>query len=114
MELDPESKTFSLFADFEEGTTADKWRSGVLATNGKIYGIPYGSENVLEIDPDLHITHTFGNFGLDGDKYQNTENPAKTGCFEVKKIYDLAGNVWEWTLEAHSTNGRVYRRRFLL
>ena len=65
---------------------------------------------------NYYITNSigFGNFGLDGDKYQNTENPAKTGCFEVKKIYDLAGNVWEWTLEAHSTNGRVYRRRFLL
>ena len=28
-----------------------KWLGGVLAPNGKIYGIPYNSTTVLEIDP---------------------------------------------------------------
>ena len=28
----------------------NKWFGGVLAPNGKIYGIPYGSTQVLEID----------------------------------------------------------------
>ena len=35
-----------------------------------------------------------------------------TGYSETWKtanIYDLAGNVGEWTMEASSTNGRVYR-----
>ena len=36
---------------------------------------------------------------------------AATGCFEVRKIYDLAGNVYDWTLEAYFTDFRVYRRR---
>ncbi len=28
---------------------------------------------------------------------------------KVKNIYDMAGNVWEWTMEAHGTNKRVFR-----
>ncbi len=26
-----------------------------------------------------------------------------------KNIYDMAGNVWEWTMEAYDTGCRVYR-----
>ena len=29
--------------------------------------------------------------------------------YRVNNIYDLAGNVWEWTMESSSTNVRVYR-----
>ena len=29
--------------------------------------------------------------------------------YDVKNIYDLAGNVYEWTMEAYSTEHRVYR-----
>ncbi len=32
-------------------TSATKWAGGVLATNGKIYGIPWDEWKVLEIDP---------------------------------------------------------------
>ena len=28
---------------------------------------------------------------------------------KVKNIYDMAGNLYEWTMEASSTNYRVYR-----
>lgn len=53
-----------------------------------------------------------GNFGaISGvnDGYTSTSSPANTGCFEVKNVYDLAGNVSDWTLEANYTYGRVNR-----
>ena len=48
-----------------------------------------------------------GNY-LDSD---DTNNPAATGInnYGVKNIYDMAGNVYEWTMEACSTNLRVCR-----
>lgn len=41
----------------------------------------------------------------------DTNNPAATGTnnYEVKNIYDMAGNVDEWTMEAYYTNSRVSR-----
>ena len=47
---------------------------------------------------------TWGNYS--DDKFSNTTGIANTGAFpETQKnhIYDLAGNVEEWTTEAHST-----------
>ena len=32
-------------------------------------------------------------------------NPGKTGIYEMKNIYDMAGNVLEWTMEAYSDSG---------
>ena len=32
-------------------TDSYKWQGGVLAPNGKIYGIPFDATTVLEIDP---------------------------------------------------------------
>lgn len=40
----------------------------------------------------------------------STRIPAGSSDYtKVNNIYDLAGNVWDWTLEARSTRGRVYR-----
>lgn len=41
----------------------------------------------------------------------DTNNPAATGTnnYEVKNIYDMAGNVYEWTMEACYTDDRVSR-----
>ena len=36
-------------------------------------------------------------------------NTGKTTFTMANNIYDLAGNVWEWTQEALSTNSRAYR-----
>ena len=62
----------------------------------------------------FYITNSvgMGNFGtISGvnDGYPNTLSPANAGCFEVKNVFDLAGNVYDWTLEAYNTGNRVYR-----
>ena len=53
-----------------------------------------------------------GNFGdINGvnDGYPNTSLPANTGCFEVKNIYDLAGNVTERDFEEQLNSDRGVR-----
>ena len=64
---------------------------------------------------NYYITNSsgMGNFNLSGvdDRYDDPNNPAETGCFDVKNVFDLAGNVFDWTLEAYDTNSRVLRRR---
>lgn len=40
--------------------SVDKWIGGVLAANGKIIGIHYAAETVLEIDPKARTATTFG------------------------------------------------------
>ena len=61
-----------------------------------------------------YITNSagMGNFNISGvdDGYDSLAN---TGCFDVKNIFDLAGNVYDWTLEADGTGIRVHRRRQL-
>ena len=73
-------------------------------TRGKYYvtnGVVKGNYGKITIN---------GNEIKDGN--DNTTLPASTGsqdAYRVKNIYDLAGNVWEWTLEAYSNNIRTVR-----
>lgn len=49
--------------------------------------------------------------------YSETGSLAQTGSssdYAVKNIYDLAGNVCEWTMESYDTYDRVNRGRQLL
>ena len=53
--------------------------------------------------------------GTNIDKPQNKEWLLTTGASETNKaknIYDLAGNVYEWTQESESTTNRVFRGGF--
>ena len=64
----------------------------------------------------FYITNAvgMGNYGaIDGvsDGHTSTSSPAETGCFDVKNVFDLAGNVYDWTLEALGTHNRIVRRR---
>ena len=56
---------------------------------------------------------TLTSFVADSTGKGNYENSvATTGSnaeYAVKNIYDLAGNVYEWTMESYNTNIRVYR-----
>ena len=44
-----------------------------------------------------------------GKGWYNQSNPTNTGYYQVKNIYDLAGNVDEWTMESSSTVYRISR-----
>ena len=55
---------------------------------------------------------TWGNYS--DDKFPNTTGLINTGKYDETKrnnIYDLAGNLWEWTTEASYTTFRVNRGR---
>ena len=67
----------------------------------------------IKSDDELKDSRTYGN-------YNNSESPANVSGYgkkqvagysdkwSVKNIYDLAGNVWEWTSEAYSSDF-IYR-----
>ena len=46
-----------------------------------------------------------------GQGVYGQSSATSTGQYKVNNIYDMAGNCWEWTLEALNTDGRVVRRR---
>ena len=54
--------TYRTATTFGSFTGLAKWYGGVLAPNGKIYGIPYNSTTILEIDPVTKTTSTFSSF----------------------------------------------------
>ena len=49
-----------------------------------------------------------------GQGYYNRSSATSTGQYKVYNIYDMAGNCWEWSIEASNTFVRVFRRRQLL
>ena len=62
------------------------------------------------------VKGNYGKITIDGNEIEDGNNditsPAKTGSmdeYRVKNIYDLAGNVWEWTLEAGGNQIRTVR-----
>jgi len=63
-------KTFAqTTATFGNLIGVEKWFGGVLAPNGKVYGIPYDSTQVLEIDPINQTTALFGSLSATGNKW---------------------------------------------
>ena len=73
--IDPVAGTASTSVFSPIGTADDpfaaptNWAGGVLAPNGKIYGVPFGATNVLEIDPVAGIQTTFGTLSSDNYKW---------------------------------------------
>ena len=71
-----------------------------------------GAVTSFEIVAD---SSTWGNYS--DDEFSNTTGLINTGEYdetEKNHIYDLAGNLREWTTEAHNTASRVNRGRWLL
>ena len=89
-------------------------------TSTLIYGVQWDAvmkwmENVNNPNGKKYIQDSTG-MGWYSDN--SGDNPQKTGIDigeenrgsnQVKKIYDLAGNVWEWTMESFNTYRRVTR-----
>ena len=74
------------------------------------------------IDPNYITNATIGTPACSEDSYvrdstgqgnyqddDSTNNPGNTGLYVKNNIYDLAGNVFEWTMESYGTNIRVSR-----
>ena len=67
-----------------------------------------GVENEAQNSYYIVNSQTMGNFDINHGLQSGIE---ETGYYKVKNIYDLAGNIEEWTVEADSTGVRVNRRR---
>ena len=64
---------------------------------------------------DVTFTYKTSEEGNEQTKQSNTSTLVPTGSSEYNKannIYDLAGNLYEWTQEAYGTVSRVYRGGF--
>ena len=70
------------------------------------------------IDPDYITNATIGTPNCAEDSYvrdstgkgwYGQSNVTNTGYYQTKNIYDLGGNVFEWTMESYNTSSRVYR-----
>lgn len=62
----------------------------------------------------FYITNAvgMGNYGVnENGVVKNNKQIEKTGYYGVKNIFDLAGNIEEWTLEASGADVRIVRRR---
>ena len=83
-------------------------------TSSLIYGVQWDA--IMNFIDPAYATGTCAadSFVRDssGKGWYDQDAPTTTGSnanYAVKNIYDLGGNVWEWTMEADDTDYRVYR-----
>ncbi len=86
----------------------------ISVTSTLIYGVQWDA--IMQWIDSAYKTGTCASDSFvansDGKGYYNASAPTTTGSnddYAVKNIYDLAGNVAEWTMESYGTGLRVYR-----
>ena len=117
-------QTFNKTIDtFDSLSGANKWAGGVLAPNGKIYGIPFSSTQVLEIDPATNTTTLFGSLSGGGKWIGGVLAPNgkiygipldATSVLEIDPVTQttttfgtLTGSV-KWNGGVLAPNGKIY------
>ena len=98
----------------EKAKSFDTDNGYAFVTSTLIYGVQWDA--IMQwIDPDYENgTCESNSFVANSDEkgYYNASAPTTTGSsddYAVKNIYDLAGNVAEWTMESYNTDNRVHR-----
>ena len=87
-------------------------------TSTLIYGIQWDMmlRYVADEEHNVNDSRSWGNYNNStGDAATNSGSSnmnyttGRNEAWQAKNIYDIAGNVYEWTMEAHGTNRRVVR-----
>ncbi len=91
--------------------TANKYTS---VTSTLIYGVQWDTtmkwmENVQNLTGGKYIQDSTGMGWYSGNSPYSTGTNLGEAKNRVKNIYDLAGNVYEWSMESYSSNRRVWR-----
>jgi len=100
-----------------------KWVGGVLAPNGKIYGIPFTSTTVLVIDPETNTTSTFGSLSgttkwvggvlapngkIYGIPYASTTVLAIDPATNTTSTFGSLSGSTKWLGGVLAPNGKIY------
>lgn len=97
----------------EEARKFDSKSGYTNVTSTLVYGVQWDAiMRWISRGTDEEKTWLSGNEKGNFKDEDSSNNPDKTGNneqYQVKHIYDLAGNVWEWTMEAYDTFGRINR-----
>ena len=89
---------------------------GTQGTSSMIWGCQWDATMKWFLDssdPEVveYVTDSTGKGNYSGSLLAN--GTGSNDDYSVNKIYDMAGNVLDWTLEAYDTRSRVFRRRHL-
>ena len=97
----------------ETGGAVEKARGMYPGKSTLCYGVQWDAVmRWISKDSNLskYLTNSDGKGNYKDEDSSN--NPANTGsnpAYQMKNIYDMAGNVYEWTMEAYFTDSRVTR-----
>lgn len=87
----------------------DKSKYGVTST--LIYGVQWDA--IVEWMSDINNTNSGNKYIIDstgmGNYTGHQEGTGTNDLYRVKNIYDLAGNMYEWTMEAYGLSQRAIR-----